>query len=237
MSDLLLYDVVKGVIKSVVKVAYRIEAVGVENFPEQGPVIVAANHQSFLDSIFIPVNLKRRMVYLAKAEYFDDWRYRWLYSRLGMIPLPRQSRGRAEAALQTAVGVLAEGGVLGVYPEGTRSPDGRVYRGRTGIGRLAHRSGAPVVPVGVSGSMKIMPKGARFPRPIGKVTVTYGEPMTFEKYLGEPETPAVVRAITDEIMGRIVNLAGAGYVDEYASIGKGDSPSKEYSVPRDEMLG
>lgn len=235
MSNLLLYDVVKAVIKSAVRVLYRIETEGMENFPPTGPVIVAANHQSFLDSIFIPVGLKRRMVYLAKAEYFESWKTRWLYSELGMIPLPRRSKGRAEAALQTAVEVLHEGWALGVYPEGTRSPDGRVYRGRTGIGRLAHRSRAPVVPVGISGSKEIMPKGARFPRLTGKVAVRYGEPMTFDKYLAQPETPAIVRAITQDIMERIVTLAGAEYVDKYAS--QGGPPAEELQVPTEELLG
>ncbi|MBW3591281.1 MAG: 1-acyl-sn-glycerol-3-phosphate acyltransferase, partial [Actinobacteria bacterium] len=142
----------KGILGPYLKLAYRVRIEGVENFPKEGPVIVVGNHTSFLDSFWIPLAVPRRVVFLAKAEYFESWKTAWFFRSLGMIPVKRGSRHMAEAALQTGVEVLEEGGVLGLYPEGTRSPDGRLYRGRTGVARLAVKAKAPVVAIGMIGS-------------------------------------------------------------------------------------
>ncbi|MDQ4149566.1 MAG: 1-acyl-sn-glycerol-3-phosphate acyltransferase [Actinomycetota bacterium] len=216
---------------------YRVKCEGLENFPVEGGVIVAANHVSFMDSFFIPLVLPRRVVYLAKAEYFESWKTAWFVKALGMIPVKRGVRSQAEAALRSGVEVLEAGGVLGLYPEGTRSPDGRLYRGRTGVARLALRSGAPVVPVGLVGSRKVMPKGARLPKLWGDVTVKIGTPMTFEKYKGQEDDRQVLRTITDEIMARILALSGQKYVDQYAGKRASGVSPEDFRIPGEEMLG
>lgn len=217
MGTNFIYRLMKGILGPYLKLAYRVKIEGVENFPKEGPVIVVGNHTSFLDSFWIPLAVPRRVVFLAKAEYFESWKTAWFFRSLGMIPVKRGSRHMAEAALQTGVEVLEEGGVLGLYPEGTRSPDGRLYRGRTGVARLAMKAKAPVVAIGMIGSRDIMPKEARFPKLRGRVTIKFSAPMTFEKYEGQESDRLTLRAITDEIMFEIMSLSGQSYVDEYAS--------------------
>lgn len=214
--------------------AYRVKVEGLEHFPKQGPVIVVANHTSFMDSFFVPLCVPRRMVFLAKAEYFESWKTRWFMEALGMIPIKRGVRHQADAALQTGVEVLDAGGALGLYPEGTRSPDGRLYRGRTGVARLALRTGAPVVPIGLIGSRDVQPKDARFPRPRGRVRVKFGRPMSFENYAGREDDRAVLRAITDEIMGEILSLTGQTYVDRYVPRGPGGDGPEPVQPPEPE---
>lgn len=197
--------------------AYRVNVEGDETFPKEGPVIVVANHVSFWDSFFVPLCVPRRVVFLAKAEYFESWKTAWLVKSLGMIPIKRDVRAKSLAALETGIDFLKSGGVLGLYPEGTRSPDGRLYRGRTGVARLALGSGSPVVPIGLIGSREMMPKGARFPKLRGRVTVKFGPPLTFEKYVDSDNPRVALRAMTDEIMFAIMNQSGQVYVDEYAT--------------------
>lgn len=217
MGTNFIYRLMKGILGPYLKLAYRVKIEGAENFPKEGPVIVVGNHTSFLDSFWIPLAVPRRVVFLAKAEYFESWKTAWFFRSLGMIPIKRGSRHMAEAALQTGVEVLEEGGVLGLYPEGTRSPDGRLYRGRTGVARLAVKAKAPVVAIGMIGSRDIMPKEARFPKLRGRVTIKFSAPMTFEKYEGLEGDRLALRAITDEVMFEIMSLSGQSYVDEYAS--------------------
>jgi 1-acyl-sn-glycerol-3-phosphate acyltransferase len=195
---------------------YRFQVEGAENFPKEGGVIVVGNHVSFMDSFWIPMCTPRRVIFLAKSEYFESWKIAWFFKALGMIPLKRGVRHKADAALQAGVECLEAGGVLGLYPEGTRSPDGRLYRGRTGVARLALASGCPVVPIGLSGSIDVMPKEAKLPRPRGRVTARLGAPMTFEKYAGQESSRQTLRAITDEIMFEIMNLSGQSYVVEFS---------------------
>ncbi|HEX2179331.1 MAG TPA: lysophospholipid acyltransferase family protein [Actinomycetota bacterium] len=211
---------------------------GTETFPKEGPVIVVANHVSFWDSFFVPLCVPRRVVFLAKAEYWDSWKTRWLVSSLGMIPIKRDVRAKSLAALETGIEFLKSGGVLGVYPEGTRSPDGRLYRGRTGVARLALGSGSPVVPIGLIGSREMMPKGAKFPKLRGRVTVKFGPPMTFEKYADTENPRQALRAMTDEIMFAIMNQSGQTYVDEYASREAAPKPTADdMRIPSEEQLG
>lgn len=218
--------------------AYRVEVSGVETFPMEGPVIVVANHLSFWDSFWVPLCVPRRVVFLAKAEYWDSFKTRWLVKSLGMIPIRRDIRAKSLAALETGVEFLKSGGVLGLYPEGTRSPDGRLYRGRTGVARLALGSGSPVVPIGLIGSREMMPKGAKFPKLRGKITVKFGPPLTFEKYADTDNPRMALRAMTDEIMFAIMEQSGQTYVDEYASRDAAPKPSSEdMRIPTEEKLG
>lgn len=218
------------------RAAYRFEVQGAERFPAEGPVIVVANHLSFMDSFWIPLCTPRRVVFLAKAEYFESWKTAWFFRGMGMIPVKRGVRHQAEAALQAGLEHLEGAGVLGMYPEGTRSPDGKLHRGRTGVARLALRSGAPIVPVGLIGSREVMPKDARLPRLRGNITARVGSPMTFEKYRGREQDRGALRAMTDEIMFEIMSLSGQSYVDEYATIRNTDGDDW-FWVPADELLG
>lgn len=230
------YKFLKLTLDPYLRAAYRVEVEGAEKFPAEGPVIVVANHLSFLDSFWIPLCTPRRVVFLAKSEYFESWKTRWFFRGMGMIPIKRGIRHQAEAALQAGLEHLQEGGVLGLYPEGTRSPDGKLHRGRTGVARLALRSGAPVVPVGLIGSREVMPKDARMPKLRGNITARLGAPMTFEKYQGQEGNRLALRAMTDEIMFEIMTLSGQPYVDEYATIRR-DSSNDAFRVPADELLG
>jgi len=216
---------------------YKIDVQGLENFPLSGPVIVVANHTSFMDSVWVPLIIPRRVVYLTKAEYFDSWKTVWFFRGLGMIPIDRQARDGGDNALSSAVTLLRAGGVLGLYPEGTRSVDGRLYRGRTGVGRLAVRSGAPVVPIGFIGSSAVMPKGAKIPKFSGEITMKIGKPIDFSRFLGKKDNDSVVRAITDEVMFQIMTLSGQEYVDRYATSLPADIDPDDYRLPSDEMLG
>ena len=233
----LLYRVLKLILIPILKGLYGVKAEGLEHFPKDGPVIVVANHVSFLDSFWIPLSVPRRMVYLAKAEYFESWKTAWFFRALGMIPVKRDIKEKTEAALQAGIEVLAEGGVLGLYPEGTRSPDGRLYKGRTGVARLALRSQAFVVPVGLVGSREVMPKQAKLPKPWGRVKVKFGKPLSFERYMAANEDRFVLRAMTDEIMYEIMLLSDQQYVDEYASKEATDIVPEDFRIPMEEMLG
>lgn len=232
-----LYRFLKVTLSPILRALYHVKGEGLERFPAEGGVIVVGNHVSFMDSFFIPLVLPRRVVYLAKAEYFESWKTAWFVKSLGMIPVKRGVRSKAEAAIRSGVEVLEAGGVLGLYPEGTRSVDGRLYRGRTGVGRLAIRSGAPVVPVGIIGSRKVMPKKAKLPKLWGHVTVRIGAPMRFEKYEGKENDRRALRAMTDEIMAEILTLSGQTYVDEYAGKEMAEVSPEDYRVPGEEMLG
>ncbi|MGI8427303.1 MAG: lysophospholipid acyltransferase family protein [Actinomycetota bacterium] len=232
-----LYRTFRWILSPLLRRLYQIQVEGLENLPSNGPVIVVANHTSFMDSIWIPLILPRRIVYLTKAEYFDSWKTVWFFRGLGMIPVDRQAKGGGDDALSAAHALLDAGGVLGLYPEGTRSPDGRLYRGRTGVGRLAVRSGAPVVPIGLIGSSAVMSKGARIPKLSGEVTVKIGKPIDFSRFLGKNENDSIVRAFTDEIMFQIMTLSGQQYVDQYAIKLPPDIAPEDYRRPSDEMLG
>lgn len=212
----MLYWFFKFVLTPFIFVIWRIKVRGGRYVPMRGAAIVASNHVSFLDSFFVPVSVLRRMTFVAKAEYFDRWRTRWFFQGIGQIPMSRDGGSASEGALLAARGVLAEGKLLGIYPEGTRSVDGRLHRGKTGVARLAISTGAPIVPCGVTGSLEVMPKGKRFPRP-GKVAVNFGEPIDPAPYAAMTDRQLALRLLTDEVMRRIRDLSGQDYVDEYAT--------------------
>lgn len=215
----MLYQVTKKLVGSLSKAVYRPAVIGAENVPTSGPVILAPNHLAIADSFIVPLVLPRQVAFLAKAEYFQGSGVkgalsRWLFSSLGAIPVER-GRGRAaKEALEEAERVLAGGGAFGIHPEGTRSPDGRLYRGRTGVARLALSSGAPVVPVALSGTERLLPRGGKIPR-ITPITVRFGEPLDFSRYAGMERSLPVLRSITDEVMYAIAELSEQDYVDRY----------------------
>ncbi|MEU3456425.1 lysophospholipid acyltransferase family protein [Micromonospora sp. NPDC006766] len=199
------------------RLVYRPVVEGRENVPERGPVILAANHLSFLDSVVIPLLAPRPVAFLAKAEYFRrpgfrGWLIRTCLTGVDAVPVPRGGHRAAQESLEVALGVLAAGRAFGIHPEGSRSRDGRLYRGRTGVAWLALASGAPVVPVAVAGTDRIQPVGARLPR-IGRITVRFGTPLHFTPPSGS--VGQARRAVTDEIMAAIQELSGQELAESY----------------------
>ena len=189
--------------------------------PGNGPVIIASNHLSFSDSIFMPLVVPRKVTFLAKSEYFTSPGPKGLLKKLtfialGQVPVDRSGGRRSEAALITGLKILGEGKCLGIYPEGTRSPDGRLYKGRTGIARLAIESGAPIIPVAMFNTEKIQPTGTVVPK-VMRVEMIFGEPMYFE---GDSTDLLYLREVTDKIMATIQSLSGQEYVDTYATKAK-----------------
>ena len=197
--------------------AFRPKVKGLRNVPGKGPVIIASNHLSFSDSIFMPLVVPRKVTFLAKSEYFTSPGPKGLLKKLtfialGQVPVDRSGGRRSEAALLTGLKILAEGNCLGIYPEGTRSPDGRLYKGRTGIARLAIESGAPIIPVAMSNTDKIQPTGKIIPN-LHRVGMIFGEPMYFE---GDSTDLQYLRVVTDQIMKKIQEMSGQQYIDIYA---------------------
>src|SRR5438046_5275277 len=199
------------------RLVYRPKARGLENIPASGPVILAANHVSFLDSLFVPLMVKRPVVFLGKADYFKSVKTRWFFKLANVIPVKREGGTSGEAAIQAGVRELKKGNVVGIYPEGTRSPDGRLYRGKTGVARMALLAGAPVVPVGVLGTRELQPPEKRMPKLSGRVQVVFGKPLSFERFAGQDRDRFILRSATDEILYEIMMITGQEYVDEYAS--------------------
>lgn len=202
----------------------RPEITGVEHIPAEGGAILASNHLSIVDSIFLPFMVDRPVTFAAKAEYFTGTRpidrITSAYMRAtNQISVDRAQARAGQDMLEAALGLLREGALFGIYPEGTRSPDGRLYRGRTGIGWLALNSGLPVIPVAMSGTDRVLPPGHRVPRR-AKIRITVGKPLTFESYRDLPSAARQRRAVTDEVMRSIQALSGQEYVSMYASARK-----------------
>jgi 1-acyl-sn-glycerol-3-phosphate acyltransferase len=206
------YLIVRFVLRPLFRVVFRPHVSGRENVPLSGPVILASNHLSFIDSIAIPLVAPRRVSYLAKAEYFTTPGIRgrlskMLFTGLGALPVERETSRAAQAALDTALSVLKDGGAFGIYPEGTRSRDGRLARGKTGVAWLALTADCPVVPVAVAGTDKVQPVGATWPRP-HRVSITFGAPLTFPDEHGQAGKGRARRVVTDRIMEAIAELSG-----------------------------
>jgi 1-acyl-sn-glycerol-3-phosphate acyltransferase len=206
------------------KLVFRPHVEGAEHVPASGPAILASNHLSYTDWMFMPLTLPRRVTFVAKAEYFTTpgikgWFQKKFFSGAGQVPIDRSGANAAEGALSSARSILAEGELFGIYPEGTRSHDGRLYRGKTGVARLALETGVPVIPVAVLGTDVVAPPGKKF----GSFTrprVRFGEPLDFSRYEGMENDRYILRAITDEIMYEIMQLSGQEYVDIYATKAK-----------------
>lgn len=208
----------------VLKLLFRPWVKGLDNIPAEGAAIIASNHLSFSDSIFMPLMVRRPVVFLAKSEYFTGTgikgRLTALFFRLtNQLPMDRSGGAASEASLSAGMDVLTHGGLLGIYPEGTRSPDTRLYRGKVGVARLALKAGIPVVPVAMIGTDKVQPIGKRLPN-IRRIGMIFGEPLDFSSYHDQAENRLVQRQVTDEIMFELMRLSGQEYVDEYAAVVK-----------------
>jgi 1-acyl-sn-glycerol-3-phosphate acyltransferase len=217
------YRLLKSFLSPILLILFRPKVRGLDSVPSSGPVIIASNHLSFSDSIFMPLVVSRKVTFLAKQEYFTQPGLKGLIKKLafialGQVPVDRSGGRASEAAVRTGVELLEKGECIGIYPEGTRSPDGRLYRGRTGIARLAIESGATIVPVAMINTEKIQPTGKVIPK-IMRVGIYFGKPMNFKDY-GDPADPFVLRSITDSIMKEIQTLSGQEYVDIYATRAK-----------------
>lgn len=203
------------------KTVFRPWVEGAENLPASGPVIIVGNHMSVVDSFFMPLMIDRRVYFLAKSDYFNGkgiggWLVKNFMLAIGQLPIDRSGGKASEASLNTGLQVLDRGDVLGIYPEGTRSPDGRLYRGRTGVARLVLESGAVVVPAVMIDTDKAMPIGAKLPK-IRRIGTVIGKPLDFSRFQGMSADRFVLRSVTDEIMLAIQELSGQEYVDVYAS--------------------
>jgi 1-acyl-sn-glycerol-3-phosphate acyltransferase len=214
-----LYGVIRGILVPVARLVYRPRVEGAENVPEDGRVIIASNHLSFADSLVIPLLMPRKVHFLAKAEYFESKGIKGRISKrfftaIGAIPVRRGDHRAAKESLETAMKVLSDEDAFAIYPEGTRSLDGRLYRGRTGVGWLALTADAPVVPVGLIGTERLQPVGKKLPR-IRRVTIRFGEPVSFPELAGEARSAKARREVTDEIMVRIRELSEQDYAEIY----------------------
>lgn len=210
------YRVFKAILTPLLRVLFRITVEGAEHVPARGPAILASNHLSFSDSIFLPMVVRRRITFVAKAEYFEQRKTAWFFRMMGQIPVKRGGGSASQRALDAAAEVLAAGQVFGIYPEGTRSPDGRLYKGRTGVARLALDCATPIVPVAMIGTREAQPIGRRIPRFFSPITVRFGRPLDVARYASRRNDPLVLRQITDEVMFEIRELSGQTYVNEYA---------------------
>jgi 1-acyl-sn-glycerol-3-phosphate acyltransferase len=199
---------------------WRIQAEGLEHVPRTGPAILCPNHISVIDSFLLPWVLPRPVTFVGKAEYLDDWKTRRLFPALGMIPIERGGGDQARAAMAAARAVLERGELFGIYPEGTRSRDGRLYKGHTGAARLAVETGAPILPVGIVGTREIQPPGKPYPQPFRSATIRIGPPIDVSRYLRRGQGAAIYRPVIDDVMFEIRALSGQEYVNTYANRSK-----------------
>ncbi len=217
------------VIGPLLKAIFRPWIVGRRNVPAEGAAILASNHLSFIDSVFLPLMIDRPMSFLAKSDYFTGkgikgWATRMFMKSTGQIPIDRTGGKASEASLNTGLQVLGRGDLLGIYPEGTRSPDGRLYRGRTGLARMALEAHVPVIPVVMVDTDTVMPIGQRIPR-VGRVGMVIGEPLDFSRFAGMEGDRYILRSVTDEIMVALQRLGEQTYDDVYASSVKDRLPA------------
>ena len=222
-----LFPVARAVLTPIFRTGWRIHLRGVENLPTDGPAIICPNHTSVIDSFLLPSVLPRRITFVGKAEYLDDWKTKHLFPALGMIPIDRKGGDASSRALDAAAGVLERGELFGIYPEGTRSHDGKLRKGHTGPARLALRTGAPLVPVGIIGTRDIQPPGASAPRPFHPCEIRIGRPIDAAH---RSDDRLVLRQLTDELMYEIRELSRQEYVDEYATRRPDSLPSQPTAV-------
>jgi 1-acyl-sn-glycerol-3-phosphate acyltransferase len=225
--------ILKALLGLVMRVLFRPTVEGAEHIPADGPVILAGNHVSFIDSMFLSLVMKRQVFFIGKDEYVTTPGLKGrlmalFFTSVGMVPVDRDGGHGGVAALMTGKRLLDEGKVFGIYPEGTRSPDGRLYRGRTGVSRLALMTGAPVVPFAMVGTDRIQPSGAGRPH-IARFTVRFGRPLEFSRYEGMGRDRYVLRAVTDEIMSEVMRMSGQEYVDVYATKAKAALARKDHA--------
>ncbi len=217
----MLYGFMKATLGSALKVFYQPWIRGAQNIPVDGPAILASNHLAVIDSFFLPLMIRREVVFMGKSDYFTGTGVKGkavaaFMRGVGTIPVDRSGGKASEAALRTGLRRLEQGELFGIYPEGTRSPDGRLYRGKTGVARLALESGAPVIPVAMIGTNIAQPIGKKIPK-LHRIGIVVGEPLDFSRYEGMASDRFVLRSITDEIMYELMRLSGQEYVDTYAA--------------------
>lgn len=210
------YWLLKALLTPVLRFFYRVRVEGLEHLPTTGPAILASNHLSFSDSIFLPLVVPRRVTFVAKAEYFEDPKTAWFFRAVGQIPIKRGGGSASRRALESAAEVLREGGLFGIYPEGTRSPDGRLYKGHTGVARLALQERVPVFAVAMVGTREAQPIGQVRPNPFLPITVRISKPLDFSRFYDRAGDPVALRHVTDEIMFELQALSGQEYVNTYA---------------------
>lgn len=217
----MLYDFLKRfAVRPLLKIFFKIDLQGLDNIPEQGAAILASNHLSVSDSVFLPAVLERPVIFLAKDEYFNGKGLKgrftaWFFRNINQLPMDRSGGAKSAQSLASANRALSEGKILGIYPEGTRSPDGRLYRAKLGVAKLALETGASVIPVAMIDTHKVQPIGRRIPRP-GRIGIRIGEPLDFSAYAGAQKDSQVLRQVADEIRESIQKLSGQQYVDVYA---------------------
>ncbi|MGW0965985.1 lysophospholipid acyltransferase family protein [Streptomyces sp. NPDC002516] len=226
------YTVLKYVLLGpLLRLVFRPRIEGLEHIPSSGPAIVAGNHLSFADHFLMPAILKRRITFLAKAEYFTGPGIKGrltaaFFRSIGQIPVDRSGKEAGQAAIREGLGVLRKDELLGIYPEGTRSHDGRLYKGKVGVAVMALRAQAPVIPCAMIGTFEAQPPGRRLPR-IHPVVIRFGKPLDFSRYAGMEGEKAILRAITDEIMYAILSLSEQEYVDRYAAVVKAEEAARK----------
>jgi 1-acyl-sn-glycerol-3-phosphate acyltransferase len=224
------YWIVKAILSPILRLLFRPWVSGLDNVPPDGSVILASNHLSFSDSFFLPLMVPRRITFLAKSDYFTGTGLKGrltasFFTWVGQVPIDRTGGKASEMAIQTGLRILRSGHLLGIYPEGTRSPDGRLYRGKVGVARMALEAGVPVIPVAMVDTAKLQPPGHVIPRFGIRPGVRIGKPLDFSRYAGMEGDRFVLRSMTDEIMYEIMELAGQEYVDVYAAKAKAELPA------------
>lgn len=198
------------------KSVWKVERKGYERLPETGPAILCPNHISFVDSMFLMLTVPRNVSFVGKAEYMDSWKTKYIFPALGMIPIDRSGGTKSASALEAAAEVLGRGELFGIFPEGTRSRDGYLYKGRTGAARLSMETGAPIYPVGITGTDAIQPPGAKFPKPFARCRIEIGRPVRPERYASRNEPYVAWRSMIDEVMFEIREMTGQEYRNRYA---------------------
>ena len=214
----------------VARVLWKIKCEGFDQLPPSGPAILCPNHVSFLDSAFLMLSVPRRISFVGKAEYMDSWKTKMLFPAMGMIPIDRAGGEKSQAALDAAEAVLRRGELFGIFPEGTRSRDGRLYKGRTGAARLALKVGCPIFPVGVVGTREIQPPDAKVPKLGKSCSFTIGRPVLPERYRNRGDDHLVLRSIMDEVMYEIREMTGQEYCDVYAGKASDTEPSEAAKI-------
>ncbi|WP_416485079.1 lysophospholipid acyltransferase family protein [Streptomyces sp. CL12] len=218
------------------RLVFRPRIEGLDHVPATGPAIIAGNHLSFSDHFLMPAILKRRITFLAKAEYFTGPGVKgrltaFFFRSAGQIPVDRSGKEAGQGAIREGLGVLDKGELLGIYPEGTRSHDGRLYKGKVGVAVMALRAGVPVIPCAMIGTFEAQPPGRTLPR-VRPVTIRFGKPLDFSRFAGMEQQKAVLRAVTDEIMYAILTLSEQEYVDQYAAVAKAEQPREKSAKER-----
>jgi 1-acyl-sn-glycerol-3-phosphate acyltransferase len=231
-----LYSVARAVLDPLFSFLWRIEVEGRENIPEEGGAILAPNHLSVLDHFVLATTLPRRITYVGKAEYMDDWKTKHIFPALGMIPIDRGGGSAANRALEAAARVLRQGELFGIYPEGTRSRDGKLHKGHTGVARLAMRTGCPIIPVGLQGTLEVQQPDSSLPKPFKVMRVRMGRPISMTRFGEQTRNRLVLREITDELMYEIRELSGQEYVDTYATKHADALPAETAHIPLAEAV-